>query len=109
MIRMRRPAAAGGIGRAGTFPRAQKRSRRGKGPRGGGEGRGGAGGPGCSRAAPPAGPPRGTGVHHYTFTLYALKADKLDLDPDKVSSAYVGYNLNGNAIAKATVTYTYGQ
>ena len=51
-------------------------------------------------------PPPGTGVHHYTFTIYALKVDKLDLDPDKASGAYVGYNLNGNAIAKATVVYT---
>lgn len=51
-------------------------------------------------------PPPGTGVHHYTFTIYALKVDKLDLDPEKVSGAYVGYNLNGNAIAKATAVYT---
>ena len=51
-------------------------------------------------------PPPGTGVHHYTFTLYALKVDKLDLDPATASGAFVGYNLNGNAIAKATVVYT---
>ena len=51
-------------------------------------------------------PPPGTGVHHYTFTLYALKVDKLDLDPMGASGAYVGYNLNGNALGKATVIYT---
>ena len=49
----------------------------------------------------------GSGVHHYTFTLYALKVDKLDLDPNTASGAFVGYNLNGNALAKATVTYTF--
>lgn len=50
-------------------------------------------------------PPHGTGVHHYTFTIFALKTDKLDLSPD-ASGAYVGYNFNGNAIAKAIVVYT---
>ena len=51
-------------------------------------------------------PPPGSGVHHYTFTLYALKVDKLDIDPTTASGAFVGYNLNGNALAKATVVYT---
>jgi Raf kinase inhibitor-like YbhB/YbcL family protein len=51
-------------------------------------------------------PPPGTGVHHYTFTLFALKVDKLDIDPATASGAFVGYNLNGNAIAKTTVVYT---
>jgi len=54
-------------------------------------------------------PPPGSGVHHYTFTIYALKVDKLDLDPNTASGAFVGYNLNGNAIAKATVVYGYQQ
>jgi Raf kinase inhibitor-like YbhB/YbcL family protein len=49
----------------------------------------------------------GSGVHHYTFTIYALKVDKLDLDPSAVSGAFVGYNLNGAALGKATVTYTF--
>ena len=49
----------------------------------------------------------GSGVHHYTFTLYALKVDKLDIDPNTASGAFVGYTLNGNALAKATVTYTF--
>ena len=51
-------------------------------------------------------PPPSTGVHHYTFTLYALKVDKLEIDPNVASGAFVGYNLNGNVIAKATVIYT---
>ena len=50
-------------------------------------------------------PPHGTGVHHYTFTIFALKSDKLDLGTDP-SGAYVGYKFNGNALAKATVVYT---
>ena len=50
-------------------------------------------------------PPPGSGVHHYTFTVFALKVDKLDLDPS-ASGAFVGYNLNGNALGKASVVYT---
>jgi len=30
-------------------------------------------------------PPPGRGVHHYTFTLYALKVEKLDIDPTTAS------------------------
>ena len=54
-------------------------------------------------------PPQGSGVHPYTFTIYALKVDKLELDPNAASGAFVGYNLNGNAIAKAEVVYGYQQ
>lgn len=50
-------------------------------------------------------PPPGTGVHHYTFTIYAMKVDKLEIDPS-ASPAFIGFNLNGNAIAKASVVYT---
>jgi Raf kinase inhibitor-like YbhB/YbcL family protein len=50
-------------------------------------------------------PPPGSGVHHYTFTIFALKVDKLDVDPN-ASGAFIGYNLNGNALGKATVVYT---
>jgi Raf kinase inhibitor-like YbhB/YbcL family protein len=75
----------------------------GKAPTGAVEGKGDIGRLGYLGPCPAA----GSGVHHYTFTLYALKVDKLDLDPNAVSSAFVGYNLNGNALAKATVVYTY--
>jgi Raf kinase inhibitor-like YbhB/YbcL family protein len=34
-----------------------------------------------------------------------LKVDKLDVDPN-ASGAFIGYNLNGNALGKATVVYT---
>jgi Raf kinase inhibitor-like YbhB/YbcL family protein len=52
-------------------------------------------------------PPPGSGAHHYTFTIYALKADKLDLDPKTASGALVGFNLKSNAIGTATVVYDY--
>jgi Raf kinase inhibitor-like YbhB/YbcL family protein len=74
----------------------------GKVPAGVVEGKGDVGRPGYLGPCPPP----GTGIHHYTFTLYALKVDKLEIDPKAASGAFVGYNLNGNAIAKATVIYT---
>ena len=45
-------------------------------------------------------PPKGSKVHHYHFTVFALKVDKLDL-PTSATAAYVGFNLNANALAKA--------
>jgi hypothetical protein len=44
-------------------------------------------------------PPPGSGAHRYVFTIYALKVDKLDIDPN-ASGALVGFNLNGNALDK---------
>jgi Raf kinase inhibitor-like YbhB/YbcL family protein len=51
-------------------------------------------------------PPTGSAAHRYIFTVYALKVEKLDIDPN-ASAALVGFNLNGNAVGKASVTYTY--
>jgi Raf kinase inhibitor-like YbhB/YbcL family protein len=53
-------------------------------------------------------PPQGDKPHHYIFTVYALKVDKIDV-PAEASGAMVGYNLNGNALAKASLTATYGR
>jgi Raf kinase inhibitor-like YbhB/YbcL family protein len=53
-------------------------------------------------------PPVGDKPHHYIFTLYALKADKLDL-PAGATAAYVGFNIHANVIAKATFTALYGR
>ena len=53
-------------------------------------------------------PPPGDKPHRYTFTLHALKTDKLDL-PQDASAAMVGYNINGNTIAKASFTVRYGR
>jgi Raf kinase inhibitor-like YbhB/YbcL family protein len=59
--------------------------------------------PGYGGAAPPPGP-----VHHYIFTVHALKVPKLDLD-DQVSPAMVGYMVHMNGLGKAQLTVTYGK
>jgi Raf kinase inhibitor-like YbhB/YbcL family protein len=56
---------------------------------------------GYGGAAPPPGP-----NHHYTFTIFAMKVDKLDLDAN-ASGAMVGYMANFNSLAKATLMVTY--
>jgi Raf kinase inhibitor-like YbhB/YbcL family protein len=53
-------------------------------------------------AAPPAGP-----AHHYIFTVFALKVEKLELDPQS-SAALVGFMTNFNSLGKATLTALYG-
>ncbi|MGE5182643.1 MAG: YbhB/YbcL family Raf kinase inhibitor-like protein [Acidobacteriota bacterium] len=53
-------------------------------------------------------PPAGSGKHHYEFTLFALKVDKLDL-PKNATAAFVGFNVQGNAIGKAKLTGMYGR
>ena len=47
-------------------------------------------------------------VHHYVFTLYALKVDKLAADPGS-TAAMVGFMLNANAIEKTSFTVYYGR
>ncbi|HYG85197.1 MAG TPA: YbhB/YbcL family Raf kinase inhibitor-like protein [Azospirillum sp.] len=53
-------------------------------------------------------PPPGDKQHRYVFTVYALKVDSLPLGPD-ASGAMVGFNLNANTLAKASLTATYGR
>jgi Raf kinase inhibitor-like YbhB/YbcL family protein len=53
-------------------------------------------------------PPKGDKPHHYVFTVFALKVDKLDLDENS-PAAMVGYNLNANALGKASFTAKYGR
>ena len=53
-------------------------------------------------------PPEGHGRHRYVFTVYALKTDRLDL-PANATAAMVGFNLNGNMLAKATRTGIYSR
>jgi Raf kinase inhibitor-like YbhB/YbcL family protein len=53
-------------------------------------------------------PPEGHGKHHYQFTLYALKVDKLDA-ADGASAALIGYMANANALGKAQLTGLYGR
>ncbi len=52
---------------------------------------------------PPPGAP-----HHYQFTVYALKVEKLG-DAAKGRTAIAGFTINGNALAKATLTGLFGR
>lgn len=51
-------------------------------------------------------PPQGDKAHRYVFTVYALSIAKLDLD-EKTSPAMVGFVLNSNTIAKASLIAYY--
>jgi Raf kinase inhibitor-like YbhB/YbcL family protein len=53
-------------------------------------------------------PPKGDKPHRYVITIYAVKVPKLSVGPG-TSGAVVGFMLHFNAIAKASVTYTYGR
>ncbi|TXH93473.1 MAG: YbhB/YbcL family Raf kinase inhibitor-like protein [Rheinheimera sp.] len=53
-------------------------------------------------------PPEGHGMHRYQFTVWALPMPALGL-PDDASAAVVGFMLNANALAKATLTATYAR
>jgi Raf kinase inhibitor-like YbhB/YbcL family protein len=45
--------------------------------------------------------------HHYIYTVYALKSDKLDIPPD-ATAAMAGFFLWQNTIAKSSLTVTAG-
>jgi Raf kinase inhibitor-like YbhB/YbcL family protein len=53
-------------------------------------------------------PPVGDKPHHYNFTVFALKVDKLDL-PGNATAAMVGYNLNANKLGTARLTALYAR
>lgn len=53
-------------------------------------------------------PPKGDKPHRYIFTVYALKVDKLDLNPDS-PAAMLGFMANANKLGKATFTAMYGR
>ena len=73
-------------------------------PRGSQEGRTDFGTKGYGGPCPPA----GDKPHHYHFKVFALKVDKLDV-PGDASAAMVGYNLNANKLATATLTGLYAR
>lgn len=50
-------------------------------------------------------PPEGDGAHRYQFTVHAL-SQKLDLSPS-ASGALVGYMVNANTLASATIESLY--
>ncbi|MEJ7809505.1 MAG: YbhB/YbcL family Raf kinase inhibitor-like protein [Gemmatimonadaceae bacterium] len=51
-------------------------------------------------------PPPGSKPHRYIFTVFALKTDRLEI-PAGATSAMVGFNINANVLAKATLTAVY--
>ena len=53
-------------------------------------------------------PPPGHGVHRYIYTVHALGVAHLDLPAD-ASGTYASFNINGNAIARGTITSTFGR
>lgn len=53
-------------------------------------------------------PPPDHGPHQYIVTVYALKTDKLDMG-ENPSPALVGFNLNANMLAKASLVFYYGR
>lgn len=52
-------------------------------------------------------PPQGDKPHHYNVTVYALKVEKLELDPKITSGAKLTYMLNANMLEKAVITGMY--
>jgi Raf kinase inhibitor-like YbhB/YbcL family protein len=55
-----------------------------------------------------AAPPAGHGPHRYYVAVHAVGVEKLDL-PENATPAYLGFNLFGNAIARAVIHATYEQ
>lgn len=53
-------------------------------------------------------PDQGTGVHHYVFTIYALKAAEAETERD-ASPGMILADVMRESLGKASVTYTYGR
>ncbi|KXS33533.1 MAG: phosphatidylethanolamine-binding protein [Candidatus Gallionella acididurans] len=53
-------------------------------------------------------PPQGDKPHHYIFTVYALKTDKLEIPAD-ATAALTGYMIHANMLGKASFTAKYGR
>lgn len=53
-------------------------------------------------------PPKGDRPHHYVFTLYALKTDKLKVPADG-SAALIGFMIHANMLAKTEFVARYGR
>jgi Raf kinase inhibitor-like YbhB/YbcL family protein len=50
-------------------------------------------------------PPKGGGLHHYTFTVFAVDEDKLQFaNDDNASAALVGFELHFHSLGKAGLT-----
>jgi len=53
-------------------------------------------------------PPAGDKPHRYIFTVHALKVEKLDVPAD-ATAAMIGFMINANKLASASITATYGR
>lgn len=53
-------------------------------------------------------PPVGDKPHHYIFTVYALKVDKINV-PEDASAALIGFNIQSNKLGLAKLTTTYSR
>jgi hypothetical protein len=53
-------------------------------------------------------PPQGDKPHRYTFTVHALKTEKLEIPAD-ATAALAGFMVNANSIGKASFTAKYGR
>jgi len=54
-------------------------------------------------------PPPGDRPHRYIFTVHALKVERLQGGDENASPAMIGYMINANQIAKASLQATYGR
>lgn len=52
--------------------------------------------------------PQGRTPHRYTFTVYALGVDKLDL-PANATASLAGFMVNGNALGRVSIEARYGR
>lgn len=52
-----------------------------------------------------AGPPPGTGTHHYYVVVHALDVESLDLDPES-TPAVLGFNAHFHTLARAVLVPT---
>lgn len=50
--------------------------------------------------------PKGHGVHHYRFIVYALSVDSLGLS-ETASGALTGYMINANTLESSTIEVLY--
>ncbi len=52
-----------------------------------------------------AGPPAGTGVHHYWFVVHALSVDRIDIDP-QATPAVLGFLMRDAVLARGILVST---
>lgn len=52
-----------------------------------------------------AGPPEGSGVHHYWFVVHALSVDHVDVDP-QATPAVLGFMMRDAVLARAIIVAT---